>query len=292
MNDRVVPITGLRAELPHEPTDAERDHAHALRLIEALLFASPEPLGDAQLAARLPEGMALAPLLDELQRFYRFRGITLVRVAEAWTFRTAADLAGHLAIETVQTRKLTRAQIETLAIIAYHQPVTRAEIEEVRGVTLHRGTLDLLMEAGWIQPKGRRETPGRPITWVTTEGFLLHFGLDSVRDLPNRDELKAAGLLDASPTPVSLGEGAPRPESEEAADEAELSRPLDASILLPVATGVTVTMEPGRSSSTSRATVSATPWISPICRWGAKPRTTSTRGVVPEIRERTATRSS
>jgi segregation and condensation protein B len=219
MNDRVIP---LRPELPHEPTDAEHDHDHALRLVEALLFASPEPLGDVQLAARLPEGMELAPLLDELQRFYRFRGINLVRVAEAWTFRTAADLAGHLAIETVQTRKLTRAQIETLAIIAYHQPVTRAEIEEIRGVTLHKGTLDLLMEAGWIQPKGRRETPGRPITWVTTEGFLLHFGLDSLRDLPSRDELKAAGLLDASPTAVSLGEGAPSPDRDEAADEEEL----------------------------------------------------------------------
>ena len=216
MNDRVIP---LRPELPHEPTDAEHDHEHALRLIEALLFASPEPLGDVQLAARLPEGMALAPLLDELQRFYRFRGINLVRVAEAWTFRTAADLAGHLAIETVQTRKLTRAQIETLAIIAYHQPVTRAEIEEIRGVSLHKGTLDLLMEAGWIQPKGRRETPGRPITWVTTEGFLLHFGLDSLRDLPNRDELKAAGLLDASPTPVSLGEGAPMGDESDSIEE-------------------------------------------------------------------------
>ena len=219
MNDRIIP---LRPELPHEPTDAEHDHEHALRLIEALLFASPEPLGDAQLAARLPEGMELAPLLDELQRFYRFRGINLVRVAEAWTLRTAADLAGHLAIETVQTRKLSRAQIETLAIIAYHQPVTRAEIEEIRGVTLHRGTLDLLMEAGWIQPKGRRETPGRPITWVTTEGFLLHFGLDSLRDLPNREELKAAGLLDASPTPVSLGEGAPAREEAGRMEEEEL----------------------------------------------------------------------
>jgi segregation and condensation protein B len=211
MSDRVVPITGRSEDRspPHEPTDAERDHEHALRLIEALLFASPEPLGEDALASRLPEGMALAPLLEELQRFYRFRGITLVRVAGAWTFRTATDLAGHLAIETVQSRKLTRAQIETLAIIAYHQPVTRAEIEEIRGVGLHRGTLDLLMEAGWVQPKGRRETPGRPITWVTTDGFLQHFGLDSLRDLPNIDELRAAGLLDASPTPVALGENAP-----------------------------------------------------------------------------------
>jgi segregation and condensation protein B len=224
MSERVVPITGSRIEPepPHEPTDAERDREHALRLIEALLFASPEPLTEAQLAGRLPDGIVLAPLLDELQRFYRFRGITLTRVAEAWTFRTAADLAGHLAIETVHSRKLTRAQIETLAIIAYHQPVTRAEIEEIRGVSLHRGTLDLLMEAGWIQPKGRRETPGRPITWITTEGFLLHFGLDSLRDLPNRDELRAAGLLDASPTPVSLGEGAPERDDGQAGAEEEL----------------------------------------------------------------------
>ena len=117
---------------------------------------------------------------------------------------------------------LSRAQIETLAIIAYHQPVTRAEIEEIRGVGLHKGTLDLLMEAGWVQPKGRRETPGRPITWVTTEGFLVHFGLDSLRDLPNRDELRVAGLLDASPTQVSLGEGAPERDGGEDVPEEEL----------------------------------------------------------------------
>jgi segregation and condensation protein B len=225
MSERVIPFTGsddASAEPPGEPSDAELDHEHALRLIEALLFASPEPLTEAQLVSRLPEGMELAPLLDTLQRFYRFRGINLVRVAEAWTFRTAADLAGHLALETVQSRKLTRAQIETLAIIAYHQPVTRAEIEEIRGVGLHKGTLDLLMEAGWVQPKGRRETPGRPITWVTTEGFLVHFGLDSLRDLPNRDELRVAGLLDASPTQVSLGEGAPERDGGDDGPEEEL----------------------------------------------------------------------
>ncbi|MGB8840800.1 MAG: SMC-Scp complex subunit ScpB [Aliidongia sp.] len=202
-----------------EPTDAELDRAHALRLIEALLFASPEPLSEAQLASRMPDGMALVPLLEELRQFYRPRGINLTRVAEAWTFRTAADLAGHLALDTIQSRRLTRAQTETLAIVAYHQPVTRAEIEEIRGVGLHKGTLDLLMEAGWVQPKGRRETAGRPVTWVTTDAFLLHFGLDSLRDLPSRDELRAAGLLDASPTPVSLGEGAPERDEAPTPDE-------------------------------------------------------------------------
>jgi segregation and condensation protein B len=202
-----------------EPTDAELDRAHALRLIEALLFASPEPLSEAQLASRLPDGMALVPLLEELRQFYRPRGINLTRVAEAWAFRTAADLAGHLALETIQSRRLTRAQTETLAVIAYHQPVTRAEIEEIRGVGLHKGTLDLLMEAGWVQPKGRRETAGRPVTWITTDAFLLHFGLDSLRDLPSREELRAAGLLDASPTPVSLGEGAPERDEAPTLDE-------------------------------------------------------------------------
>jgi segregation and condensation protein B len=196
------------------PSDAMQERMHALRLIEALLFASPAPLSDADLTRRLPDSVTLGPLMDELQLHYRFRGIVLARVAGGWTFRTAADLAQHLAEQAVQPRKLSRAQIETLAIIAYHQPVTRAEIEEIRGVALHRGTLDLLVEAGWVQPKGRRETPGRPVTWVTTDGFLLHFGLDTLGDLPNVDELKAAGLLDARPI-QSLGEG---PEAEDLAE--------------------------------------------------------------------------
>lgn len=199
---------------PHEPTDIEAETERALRLIEALLFASERPMGDAELQARLPETLVLEELLDTLRGHYRFRGINLVRAAGGWTFRTAPDLAGLLAHETVQARKLTRAQIETLAIIAYHQPVTRAEVEEIRGVTLAKGTLDLLMEAGWVMPKGRRETPGRPATWVTTDGFLLHFGLDSLRDLPNIDELKAAGLLDARPA-STLGEAAPGELSNE-----------------------------------------------------------------------------
>jgi len=200
---------------PQEPSDQDAERDRALRLIEALLFASERPMGEAELAARLPDTLVLDELLEILRAHYRFRGINLARAAGGWTFRTAPDLAGLLALETVQARKLTRAQIETLAIIAYHQPVTRAEVEEIRGVTLAKGTLDLLMEAGWVQPKGRRETPGRPATWVTTDSFLLHFGLDSLRDLPSIDELRAAGLLDARPA-ATLGERAPE---EVAADE-------------------------------------------------------------------------
>jgi segregation and condensation protein B len=207
--DEIADATEIEpTDLSVEPTDLDTERERALRLIEALLFASDRPMGDAELAARLPEALVLDELLETLRAHYRFRGINLVRAAGGWTFRTAPDLAGLLAHETVQARKLTRAQIETLAIIAYHQPVTRAEVEEIRGVTLAKGTLDLLMEAGWVMPKGRRETPGRPATWVTTDGFLLHFGLDSLRDLPNVDELRAAGLLDARPA-STLGENAP-----------------------------------------------------------------------------------
>jgi segregation and condensation protein B len=183
---------------------AETRQRH-LRLVEAIVFASPAPVAEAALAARLPEGTDVPALLAELERTYKFRGINLAKVAGGWSFRTAPDLAGALTLERVETRRLSRAQIETLAIIAYHQPVTRAEIEEIRGVTLHKGTLDLLLETGWIQPKGRRETPGRPVTWVTTDAFLVHFGLDALKDLPNLDELAAAGLLDARPVEV-LGE--------------------------------------------------------------------------------------
>jgi segregation and condensation protein B len=185
--------------------DFEHERSAALRLVEALLFAATEPLAEARLQSYLPADIDVAVLLGELQHFYRFRGINLVRIAGAWSFRTAPDLAGQLAAERVETRKLSRAQVETLAIVAYHQPVTRAEVEEIRGVALSKGTLDLLIEAGWIAPKGRRETPGRPLTWGTTDAFLQHFGLDSVGDLPKIEELRAAGLLDARPA-VSLGE--------------------------------------------------------------------------------------
>jgi segregation and condensation protein B len=170
-----------------------------VRLIEALLFASAEPLDERSLAARLPPDADLGEILDCLVDTYAERGVTLVQRDGRWAFRTATDLAAALVIEHQVERKLSRAAIETLAIVAYHQPVTRAEIEEIRGVALSKGTLDALFEAGWIRPRGRRQTPGRPMLWGTTPGFLDHFGLVALDDLPGVEELKAAGLLDARP---------------------------------------------------------------------------------------------
>jgi segregation and condensation protein B len=180
------------------------DRLEELRLVEALLFAAGEPLPEDALAQRVGGNTDIADLLRDLAQHYDGRGINLVRLAGGWTFRTAPDLAPHLRIERPVTRKLSRAAVETLAVIAYHQPVTRAEIEEIRGVALGKGTLDTLMEAGWVRPKGRRMTAGRPLIWVTTKEFLTHFGLDSLGELPAIDELRAAGLLDLAP-PV-LGE--------------------------------------------------------------------------------------
>ncbi len=181
------------------------DRFQLLRLLEAILFASSEPLAEKAFAARLPEGTDLPGLLQELAGLYANRGVHLTQQGERWAFRTAPDLAGRLQIETTVPRRLSRAAIETLAIIAYHQPVTRAEIEEIRGVALSKGTLDTLLEAGWIRPKGRRQTPGRPVTWVTTDEFLNHFGLESRDALPGIEELRAAGLLDARSAISTLG---------------------------------------------------------------------------------------
>ena len=167
-----------------------------LRLLEALLFAASEPLDAATLAARLPADVDLRAALAQLQAEYSARGVNLVRIGGKWTFRTATDLAWLLAREATETRKLSRAALETLAIVAYHQPVTRAEIEDIRGVTTSKGTLDVLLETGWIRPRGRRKTPGRPITFGTTEAFLGHFGLEALTDLPGLDDLKGAGLFD------------------------------------------------------------------------------------------------
>ncbi len=170
-----------------------------VRLLEAVLFASSEPVAERALARRLPEGVNLKPLLKELVGLYEGRGIALVRRGGSWAFRTAADLGSRLNLEIEVSRRLSRAAIETLAIIAYHQPVTRGEIEEIRGVSLSKGTLDLLFEEGWIKPRGHRDTPGRPLMWGTTDNFLDHFGLDSVSQLPGLKDLRAMGLLDARP---------------------------------------------------------------------------------------------
>ena len=182
------------------------DRFQQLRILEAILFASSEPVGERLLKDRLPEGSDLKELLVELKGFYSNRGFHLVSVGKkAWAFRTAPDLAEHLRIDTEVKRRLSRAAIETLAIIAYHQPITRAEIEEVRGVSTSKGTLDILLEAEWIRPRGRRRAPGRPVTWGTTEHFLDKFGIERLEDLPGIDELKAAGLLDARPGIMSVG---------------------------------------------------------------------------------------
>jgi segregation and condensation protein B len=170
--------------------------AQQLRLVEALLFAAAEPLSEAVLASRLDNGEADLPgLLRALAESYAGRGVNLVRLAGGWVFRTAPDLADSLRVTRSVSRKLSRAAVETLAVVAYHQPVTRAEVEEIRGVGLGKGTLDTLIETGWVRPRGRRMSPGRPLLWVTTPDFLAHFGLDSLADLPAIDELRAAGLL-------------------------------------------------------------------------------------------------
>jgi segregation and condensation protein B len=176
----------------------EVERAEELRILEALLFAAEEPLDEKILAARLPEGTDVRALLTQLQREYASRGVNLVRVAGKWTLRTASDLAWLLTRESTVPRKLSRAAIETLAIVAYHQPVTRAEIEEIRGVTTSKGTLDVLLETGWVRLRGRRKAPGRPVTYGTSEAFLSHFGLEALTDLPGLDELKGAGLIEGT----------------------------------------------------------------------------------------------
>ncbi|MBV1695968.1 MAG: SMC-Scp complex subunit ScpB [Hyphomicrobiales bacterium] len=177
------------------------DRRERIRILEALLFAASEPLDEATLARHLRAGDDVPALLEELRGLYAGRGVNLVRVAGKWAFRTAEDLSWLLERHATEERKLSRAAMETLAIIAYHQPVTRAEIEEIRGVATSTGTLDVLMETGWIRPRGRRRAPGRPITYGTTPSFLEHFSLDAIKDLPGLAELKGAGLLDSNLPP-------------------------------------------------------------------------------------------
>jgi segregation and condensation protein B len=203
---RIIPHDELKAR-SEQKSEAESRSAQEqrpeqdvrpehLRLLEALLFAASAPLDEKTLGARLPEDVDLRASLRALQEEYATRGVNLVRIGSKWTFRTAGDLSWLLTKEAVIPKKLSRAAVETLAVIAYHQPVTRAEVEEIRGVVMSKGTFDVLMETGWIRPRGRRKAPGRPITYGTTEDFLSHFGLEALGDLPGLEELKGSGLLD------------------------------------------------------------------------------------------------
>jgi len=177
-----------------------------MRILEALLFASAEPLSTKELHERMPHGADVGGALLALQAFYEGRGVNLVQTEGAWAFRTAADLSGMLSVEKEVRKKLSRAALETLAIVAYHQPVTRAEIENIRGVATHRGTLDSLIEVGWVKPGRRREAPGRPLTWVTTPDFLDQFQLETIMELPGLDDLRASGLLDRRPAIEAIPE--------------------------------------------------------------------------------------
>jgi len=216
---RVIPHDELKSRSKRkaeaargEPT-AVAPRPEDLRLLEALLFAASEPLDEKTLATRLPAEFDVKASLRALQIEYAVRGVNLVRIAGKWTFRTANDLSWLLTKEATVPRKLSRAAIETLAVIAYHQPVTRVEVEEIRGVVMSKGTFDVLMETGWIRPRGRRKTPGRPITYGTTEAFLSHFGLEALSDLPGVEELRGSGLLDGRLPP---GFNVPTPSDDPA----------------------------------------------------------------------------
>lgn len=185
----------------HSSAPQSDDVVQHKRILEALLFAAAEPLDDDSLLARLPDGADLEKLLEILEQDYATRGVCLVRVAGKWAFRTAEDLRFLMQREAVEQKRLSKAALETLSIIAYHQPVTRAEIEAVRGVSISKGTLDVLLEMGWTRMRGRRRSPGRPVTYGTTEHFLNHFGLDTISELPGLAELKGAGLLDGNLPP-------------------------------------------------------------------------------------------
>jgi segregation and condensation protein B len=210
------------------------DHREKLRILEALLFAAAEPLDEAKLAAHLADPAEIGALIEELRGFYAGRGVNLIKVAGKWAFRTAEDLAYLLERYATQERRLSKAALETLSIIAYHQPVTRAEIEEIRGVTTSAGTLDILLETGWVRLRGRRRAPGRPVTYGTTDSFLSHFGLEGIRDLPGLAELRASGLLDGNlppdftvPDPTDLASLMPDELPLEAGEDEDEEEPDD-----------------------------------------------------------------
>lgn len=211
-------IAKIEDQMDAESDDKQGEAANPehLRMVEALLFAASEPLDLKALSTSLPEGADVAGLLKTLEEVYEKRGVSLCCVAGKYQFRTASDLAFLLRKEQPEQKRLSKAAIETLAIISYHQPVTRAEIEDIRGVAMSKGTIDILMEIGWIKIRGRKRTPGRPVTYGTTEAFLVQFGLESIGHLPGLDELKAAGFLEAIPP---SGFDVPNPSDELASDE-------------------------------------------------------------------------
>lgn len=207
-------------ETGSDALDALRHRAlrEAERIAEALVFASSEPVRESLIAGKLTDGIDVATVMANLSRSYAHRGVNLVRVGDAWAFRTAADLGFLIRHEETEVKKLSRAGLEVMSIIAYHQPVTRAEIEDIRGVATSRGTLDVLLETGWVRMRGRRRTPGRPVTYATTPAFLDHFGLEDLRDLPGMDELKGAGLLSGR-IPAGFQMPAPPANDDLAEDE-------------------------------------------------------------------------
>jgi segregation and condensation protein B len=208
----------LQSPVLDEEMSAAMRLGAGVRIAEALLFAAREPLPDDVLTAALPAGVAVKEVVAHIQSHYAARGVNLVRIGRAWSFRTAPDLAHLMSKHVEEPKKLSRAAVETLSIIAYHQPVTRAEIEDIRGVATAKGTLDVLLEAGFVRMRGRRKTPGRPITFGTTEGFLSHFGLAAVGDLPGLDELKSAGMFDGR-VPGGMSVPLPTDDPALAADE-------------------------------------------------------------------------
>jgi segregation and condensation protein B len=214
----------LSAEVESGEAATAPDHGEAVRVAEALLFAAREPLSAQDLTGRLPEGSDVSGVLADLVEQYAPRGVNLVQVAGKWAFRTAGDLSFILARDVVEPRKLSRAAMETLAIVAYHQPVTRAEIEEIRGVATSKGTLDILLETGWVRLRGRRKAPGRPVTYGTSAHFLEHFGINAVDDLPGLEELKGAGLMEGRippglSVPVPSDDPALRPDEDPLDDD-------------------------------------------------------------------------
>lgn len=218
---RLFPEGDDGSSSPDGPSKIDAGLAEGMRIAEALLFAAPEPLAEQDIEKRMPRGIAAATVLEELKAAYSTRGVNLVRAGGKWMFRTAADLAWLLATGEGEPKRLSRAALETLAIVAYHQPVTRAEIEDIRGVAISKGTLDVLLETGWVRLRGRRRAPGRPITYGTTQAFLIQFGLEAITDLPGLEELKGAGLFDGR-----LPEGFGIPQPSDAADLAPDEDPL------------------------------------------------------------------